>query len=154
MNCSWYFIWSDYVRPRTLLCLNNKALIETRNPKISFLSPHYDTQQKCTRNDRDVRLLQMCVYILCLCFRASCFNSSNNPTRCNYIGEISPTRCNNCVFYSQWLYSTCFGWQEALRRTTRQRLPTTPQRYNYFKLRGLSPRANYTDRAAAAGRRS
>ena len=22
-----------------------------------------------------------------------------------YIGEISPTRCNNCVFYSQWLYS-------------------------------------------------
>jgi hypothetical protein len=28
-----------------------------------------------------------------------------------YIGEISPTRCDNCVFYSQWLYSTCFGWQ-------------------------------------------
>ena len=28
-----------------------------------------------------------------------------------HIGEISPTRCNNCVFYSQWLYSTCFGWQ-------------------------------------------
>jgi hypothetical protein len=27
-----------------------------------------------------------------------------------YIGELSPTRCNNCVFYSQWLYSTCFGW--------------------------------------------
>ena len=26
-----------------------------------------------------------------------------------YSGEISPTRCNNCVFYSQWLYSTCFG---------------------------------------------
>ena len=24
-------------------------------------------------------------------------------------GEISPTRCNNCVFYSEWLYSTCFG---------------------------------------------
>ena len=22
-----------------------------------------------------------------------------------YSGEISPTRCNNCVFYSQWLYS-------------------------------------------------
>ena len=26
-----------------------------------------------------------------------------------YSGEISPTRRNNCVFYSQWLYSTCFG---------------------------------------------
>jgi len=26
-----------------------------------------------------------------------------------HIGEISPTRCKNCVFYSQWLYSTCFG---------------------------------------------
>ena len=28
-----------------------------------------------------------------------------------YSGEISPTRCNNCVFYSQWFFSTCFGWQ-------------------------------------------
>ena len=28
-----------------------------------------------------------------------------------YNGEISPKRCNNRVFYSQWLYSTCFGWQ-------------------------------------------
>ena len=25
--------------------------------------------------------------------------------------EIIPTRCNNCVYSSQWLYSTCFGWQ-------------------------------------------
>ena len=23
--------------------------------------------------------------------------------------EINPTRCNNCVYSSQWLYSTCFG---------------------------------------------
>ena len=26
-----------------------------------------------------------------------------------YSGEISPTRSDNCGFYSQWLYSTCFG---------------------------------------------
>ena len=25
--------------------------------------------------------------------------------------EINPTRCNNCVYSSQWLYSTYFGWQ-------------------------------------------
>ena len=25
--------------------------------------------------------------------------------------EINPTRCNNCVYSSQWLYFTCFGWQ-------------------------------------------
>ena len=25
--------------------------------------------------------------------------------------EMIPTRCNNCVYSSQWLYSTCFGWQ-------------------------------------------
>jgi hypothetical protein len=31
---------------------------------------------------------------------------------------------------------------------------TTTTTKNYTKLRGLSPRANYTDRAAAAGRRS
>ena len=24
--------------------------------------------------------------------------------------EINPTRCNNCVYSSQSLYSTCFGW--------------------------------------------
>ena len=29
----------------------------------------------------------------------------------SYCGEIIPTRCNNCVYSSQWLYSTCFGWQ-------------------------------------------
>jgi len=23
--------------------------------------------------------------------------------------EINPTRCNNCFYSSQWLYSTCFG---------------------------------------------
>ena len=23
--------------------------------------------------------------------------------------EIIPTRCNSCVYSSQWLYSTCFG---------------------------------------------
>ena len=29
-----------------------------------------------------------------------------------YSSEISPTRCNNCVFIlTQWLYSTCFGRQ-------------------------------------------
>ena len=25
--------------------------------------------------------------------------------------EMIPTRCNNCVYSSQWLYSTCCGWQ-------------------------------------------
>ena len=25
--------------------------------------------------------------------------------------EINPTRCSNCVYSSQRLYSTCFGWQ-------------------------------------------
>ena len=27
--------------------------------------------------------------------------------------EINPTRCNNCIYSSQWLYSTCtcFGWK-------------------------------------------
>ena len=23
--------------------------------------------------------------------------------------ETNPTRCHNCVYSSQWLYSTCFG---------------------------------------------
>ena len=23
--------------------------------------------------------------------------------------EINPTRCNNCVYSTPWLYSTCFG---------------------------------------------
>ena len=32
-------------------------------------------------------------------------------TRYWHNSEIIPTRCNNCVYSSQWLYSTCFGWQ-------------------------------------------
>ena len=28
-----------------------------------------------------------------------------------YGSEIIPTRCNNCVYSSQWLHSTCFGRQ-------------------------------------------
>ena len=38
--------------------------------------------------------------------------------------EINPTRCNNCVYSSQWLYSTCFGWQtpaETYKTATRQK---------------------------------
>ena len=46
--------------------------------------------------------------------------------------EINPTRCNNCVYSSQWLYSTCFSTQrhmfqhsEAQHGITRQGSPTT-----------------------------
>ena len=39
------------------------------------------------------------------------WNKNITKNRKLYSGEISPTRCNNCVFYSQWLYSICFGWQ-------------------------------------------
>ena len=28
---------------------------------------------------------------------------------CEASSEVIPTRCNNCVYSSQWLYSTCFG---------------------------------------------
>ena len=43
-------------------------------------------------------------------------NSEINPTRCNNCVYSSQwlyffSRCNNCVYSSQWLYSTCFGWQ-------------------------------------------
>jgi len=43
-----------------------------------------------------------------------------------YSGEISPTRCNNCVFLFVMALLYMFQ-QEARHRTTRQRLPTTPQ---------------------------
>ena len=34
------------------------------------------------------------------------FGTLNSPS-----SEIIPKRCNNCVYSSQWLYSTCFGRQ-------------------------------------------
>ena len=34
--------------------------------------------------------------------------TSSTRTHCSD-SEIIPTRCNNCVYSSQWLYSTCFG---------------------------------------------
>ena len=43
------------------------------------------------------------------CWRNLMDRHHKEQPRTLYIGEISPTRCNNCVFYSQWLYSTCFG---------------------------------------------
>jgi hypothetical protein len=39
--------------------------------------------------------------------------------------EINPTRCNNCVYSSQWFYSTCFGHSEKQHGITRQWSPTT-----------------------------
>jgi len=41
-----------------------------------------------------------------------------------------------------------------MRRRRRRRRRLRIMNYKTKKLRGLSPRANYTDRAAAAGRRS
>ena len=35
-------------------------------------------------------------------------HKKGDKTDCNN-SEIIPTRCNNCVYSSQWLYSTCFG---------------------------------------------
>ena len=40
--------------------------------------------------------------MLCLIFVVPCIMLNS---------EIIPTRCNNCVYSSQWLYSTCFGRQ-------------------------------------------
>ena len=34
--------------------------------------------------------------------------------------EINPTRCNNCVCSSQWLYSTCFGRQLNTQHSEKQ----------------------------------
>jgi len=34
---------------------------------------------------------------------------TDNLTRQAASSEIIPTRCNSCVYSSQWLYSTCFG---------------------------------------------
>ena len=39
------------------------------------------------------------------------YNEELNDLYCSSISEINPTRCNNCVYSSQWLYSTCYGWQ-------------------------------------------
>ena len=38
-------------------------------------------------------------------------NKTKNTTNTQTDSEINPTRCNNCVYSSQWLYSTCFGWK-------------------------------------------
>ena len=39
--------------------------------------------------------------------RSECENGSEEDGN----SEINPTRCNNCIYSSQWLYSTCFGRQ-------------------------------------------
>jgi hypothetical protein len=43
---------------------------------------------------------------------SKCFNALGHLLKKDmYNSEIIPTRCNNCVYSSQWLYSTCFGRQ-------------------------------------------
>ena len=47
---------------------------------------------------------------------STCFGWHSHPSSGVHMlymanGEISTTRCNNCVFYSHWLYPKCFGWQ-------------------------------------------
>jgi hypothetical protein len=39
-----------------------------------------------------------------------CFSKRSLKQLISSNSEINPTRCNNCVYSSQWLYSTCFGW--------------------------------------------
>ena len=49
--------------------------------------------------------------------RPRCFSKSEHPLSMKIFvvpcimlnSEINPTICNNCVYSSQWLYSTCFG---------------------------------------------
>jgi len=58
-------------------------------------------------------------------------------------GVLLPRQINDCSEVSL-----------ALRRLSVQSLSLGKEVYNKTKLRGLSPNANYTDRAAAAVRRS
>ena len=60
-----------------------------------------------------------------------------------FSSEISPTRYYNCVFILRNVFTLHVSGNNF----------THHQEYSK-KLRGLSPGANYTDRAAAAGRRS
>ena len=65
--------------------------------------------------------LSWTIIIQCITNISVLFNHNNKALINNYLwktarlyfasGEINPTRCNNCVYSSQWLYSTCFGWQ-------------------------------------------
>ena len=59
-------------------------------------------------------------------------------------GKLEGTRQN---YHSLYTFPSCFGYKHDIRVSVHRQ-------YNSKKLRGLSPRANYTDRAAAAGRRS
>jgi hypothetical protein len=63
--------------------------------------------------------------------------------------------CSENCFLRRVVYVTSVLWLQTFLQTPSA--STVVGKYNVLyktKLRGLSPRANYTDRAAAAGRRS
>ena len=71
----------------------NHTLLRCINEFLSVLSTFCTICIK--RGIRDIHIMTLIFVVPCIMLNS----------------EMIPTRCNNCVYSSQWLYSKCFGWQ-------------------------------------------
>ena len=72
---------------------------------VSFWSAPVECRQCCGSANADFCILR----IWRLFFFFSGVKNVRDVKLDHSYSEIIPTRCNNCVYSSQWLYSTCFG---------------------------------------------
>jgi hypothetical protein len=101
-------IINNYQNTRLKLLKTNAAIWFNRMCKIKQVKPNYIHFKTNRKTQQDIKTVSQATQYrinqeINLIFVVPCVML--------YSGEISPTRCNNCVFYSQWLFSTCFGWQ-------------------------------------------
>ena len=94
----------SFINLQVLLNVTHYPLIH--NDRSALLDVSDDTNfWQPGKNSRSPKIFPLKVHLL--------------PMKCAHMyvhtyitnSEIIPTRCNNCVYSSQWLYSTCFGWQ-------------------------------------------
>ena len=81
----------------------NEDKEEERREILQLLLEEFERlqfQQDQKKPLTNVTLVTTFIYLTHLIFVVPCIMLNS---------EINPTRCNNCVYSSQWLYSTCFG---------------------------------------------
>ena len=86
---------------------NNKTKVKATKPRMQR---NIEVKQRRAWTREEIREVVWC-YMYCRRHFTACpiLAKEQYTKRHDRVCEIIPTRCNNCVYSSQWLYSTCFG---------------------------------------------
>jgi hypothetical protein len=125
--------------------------------EFPYCSIYIETWTLWPHNAKDIRINKT-MPSLCNVFEIRCTIWHFSTPFVNHLHCQYPTNCSmTCVYYSRkrlcvWKMEACYCRQN--KDTSVQREQSSHEKKTKTKLRGLSPQANYTDRATAACRRS